>query len=362
MRILVIRRDNIGDLVCTTPLFAALRARYPHAHIAALVNSYNADVLDGNPDVDAVHVYTKLKHRLPGQSAIGIVCARLRMLRALRREPFDYIILASSGFNRHGLRFARQLRRRNVVGFANGSEPGARHITIKVPAEPYANLHEVQILTLLAQAIDVPRADGPLRIFAKRSCLQVWLERIPELRTARRPWLAVHVSARKPACQWPAENWTDFIGRLVSGGMGVVVVWAPGSASDPRHPGDDEKAAEILAPYTSNPLVRPAPTSTLIELIAVLRLCQAFIGGDGGAMHIAAALGLPILALFDDVAATKYRWHPWIVPHEIVASGNARIADATVEQLAAAWQRLTRRVHLAASTPESSPSGAPARG
>ena len=73
MKILVIRRDNIGDLVCTTPLFAALRARYPQAHIAALVNSYNAAVLEGNRDVDAVYAYTKLKHRAPGDSAFGIV-------------------------------------------------------------------------------------------------------------------------------------------------------------------------------------------------------------------------------------------------------------------------------------------------
>src|SRR5262249_46468920 len=48
-RILVVRRDNIGDLVCATPLLAALRRQFPGAHIAALVNSYNAAVLAGNP-------------------------------------------------------------------------------------------------------------------------------------------------------------------------------------------------------------------------------------------------------------------------------------------------------------------------
>ena len=57
--ILVIRRDNIGDLVCTTPLITALRQRFPKAWIGALVNSYNARVLDGNPDQDEVFIYTK---------------------------------------------------------------------------------------------------------------------------------------------------------------------------------------------------------------------------------------------------------------------------------------------------------------
>ena len=54
-RILVIRRDNIGDLVCTLPLFRALRRQLPEAHLAALVTSYTAAVLDGNPDLDAIY-------------------------------------------------------------------------------------------------------------------------------------------------------------------------------------------------------------------------------------------------------------------------------------------------------------------
>ena len=60
---LVIRRDNIGDLVCTLPLIVALRKRHPKARIEALVNSYNRDVLQGHPALDAVHAYTKGKHR-----------------------------------------------------------------------------------------------------------------------------------------------------------------------------------------------------------------------------------------------------------------------------------------------------------
>ena len=53
-RILVIRRDNIGDLACTTPLLRALRSQLPDAYLAALVTQYNAAVLAGNPDLDAV--------------------------------------------------------------------------------------------------------------------------------------------------------------------------------------------------------------------------------------------------------------------------------------------------------------------
>ena len=63
-KILVIRRDNIGDLVCTTPLFQALRKRFPDAYLCALVNSYNLAVLENNPDVDRVYAF-----RFLGRSA-----------------------------------------------------------------------------------------------------------------------------------------------------------------------------------------------------------------------------------------------------------------------------------------------------
>jgi len=73
-RILVIRRDNIGDLVCTTPLIFALRERFPFAHIAALVNTYNEPVLSGNAAIDAV--YTCEKRKAPRGEALHCFCLR----------------------------------------------------------------------------------------------------------------------------------------------------------------------------------------------------------------------------------------------------------------------------------------------
>ena len=70
-RILVIQRENIGDLVCATPLLRTLRAQHPNAYIAAYVNSYNAPVLMGNDDLNAVFFYAKAKHLEAGQSAVG---------------------------------------------------------------------------------------------------------------------------------------------------------------------------------------------------------------------------------------------------------------------------------------------------
>src|SRR2546427_4349754 len=87
-RILVIRRDNIGDLVCTTPLIFALRERFPRAHIAALVNTYNEPVLSGNTAIDAVHAYEKGKHRGEKGSIVSVYAARLKLIMRLRKERY----------------------------------------------------------------------------------------------------------------------------------------------------------------------------------------------------------------------------------------------------------------------------------
>ncbi|HJY76571.1 MAG TPA: glycosyltransferase family 9 protein [Burkholderiales bacterium] len=328
-RILVVRRDNIGDLVCATPLLAALRRQFPGAHIAALVNSYNAAVLAGNPDVDAVHVYTKLKHRGPAESWIATVLASWRLLSALRTPPFDHVILAKSGFDRHGLAMARRLRSRNIVGFA--------------PEEPIdQELHEVEVVMKLAARLGVAGPPGPVRVFAVPERIARWRSRLPN---GPRRWIALHISARKPEKTWPAGHFLDLAKRLGRDpGIGFVLLWAPGPAGDPRHPGDDARAAEVTRAADAGVPLFAARTETLEDLIAALALCRAFIGSDGGAMHLAAGLGLPIVALFENIASKQRHWHPWQVPYEIVAPETGDFSAIPVDRVEQAWVRLCARL------------------
>ena len=98
MKFLVVRRDNIGDLVLTTPVFAALKAHFPGARVEALANTYNAPILEGHPDLDAVHAYKKDKHLDPGESRLANWTARLAQYMRLRRSRFDTVIVASPGW------------------------------------------------------------------------------------------------------------------------------------------------------------------------------------------------------------------------------------------------------------------------
>src|SRR4029077_17964301 len=163
-RILVIRRDNIGDLVCTTPLIFALRERFPRGHIAALVNTYNEPVLSGNPAVDAVYAYEKGKHRGEKRSIVSVYADRLKLIFRLRRERFDYAVLATPGFEPRSLRLARLIGARHVLG---NNEPGKvpPRLDIALIYDSSANRHQVEEVFGLVRALGVDGAPPPARVF-----------------------------------------------------------------------------------------------------------------------------------------------------------------------------------------------------
>jgi ADP-heptose:LPS heptosyltransferase len=334
-RILVVRRDNIGDLVCTTPLLDALRGALPGAHIAALVNSYNAEVLARNPALDAVHVYTKLKHRAPGSSALAPLLARVGLIRRLRRERFDLAILARSGFDRHGLNFVRLLGIPCVVGFAP-AEGTPRGISDPLPVPENARLHEVEAVWKLLAPLGIEAVPGPLRMFPDPTRVAAWRAKF-----GGAPVLAVHVSAREATRQLAAEKWVDYLRGLsvAAPRLRLALFWSPGAEDDPRHPGDDAKARLILD-ACADLGVFACPTATLDDLTAGLAACAAFVGADGGAMHVAVACGLPTVGLFENSPFKLAHWYPWQVSHETVASPTFAIGDIEPQEIVAATRRL----------------------
>ena len=321
MKILVIRRDNIGDLVCTTPLFAALRQHYPHAPIEALVNSYNGPVLAGNPDLDHVYVYSKYKHVAATQSHIAWLRDRLALLWQLRRQKFDLIILAKSSFDQQGLRFARQIGGRKILGFAPVDGRNA-DLDIDVPEGPGEHEHEVELIFRLLP---------PLGIDARPGSLKVMPVRASDLSAiAPTPPVAIHISAREAERKWPIYKWIGLIRQLLATTTStVMLLWAPGSLNDPAHPGEDELAAALLEVLSESERQRvlPRPTRTLPELVAALSEARLLICCDGGALHIAAGLGKPVVGLFQNHMIKYNHWYPWGVPHQVVRAPVSRVED-----------------------------------
>lgn len=337
-RILVIRRDNIGDLACTTPLIATLRERLPDAHIAALVNTYNEAVLAGNPAVDAVYAYEKGKHRSEARSILSVYIDRLRLVLSLRKERFDYAILATPGFAQRSLRLARWIGARHVLGYA---EPGKAHarLDIALPYDRDSTAHEVERVFGLLKALGINGPPPSMRVFPDAGVRREIEEALGRLGRDK-PVIGVHISARRKNQQWPAANFAALIRAIARRHPArFLLLWAPGEADNPKHPGDDDKARAVAGSCDDLPLL-PCPTGALSRLIAALSLCDRVVCVDGGAMHLAAALSKPTLCFFGD--SPPERWRPWKTPHELLQPASRDLKDLGVDQALAGFERLMR--------------------
>jgi ADP-heptose:LPS heptosyltransferase len=324
--ILVIRRDNIGDLVCTTPLLHELRRQLPRARIECLVTRYNQAVLANHPDIDALHAYTKAKHRDPGESVLGLHWQRLRTVLGLRRQGFDWVLLPGGG-NASALRFARWVAGRQVL--------------VRDEQDQVAGPHEVEqcchLLSRLGLAYETP---APHIVAAAGE--QAGIRRLLPVHGPATRLIGIHISARKPSQRWPAESFADLARRLAAENCALLLLWAPGRSDNPQHPGDDDKAETIMTMTKGLPIT-PVPTRRLEELIAALSLCDGVVCGDGGAMHLAAGLGKSIVCLFGQ--STVARWHPWAVPHVVLQDASLDVSRICVDQVMRACHSLFEKGH-----------------
>ena len=333
-RCLVIRRDNIGDLVCTTPVFEALRGRFPRAWIGALVNSYTAPVLAGNPNLDAVFTYRKAKHRNPGESALAVYWQTWRMLRTLQGLRIDLVVLASPGWQASAANLARWVRPRQVLGFTHpGSSPD-----LAVPAATAGMLHQVEntFRILLPLGVDI-RPPAP-RIYPDAVLVAGWQER---LQAARGPVVGVHISAREADRRWPEEHFSELIRRLLrDADIRVVMTWAPGAGDRKEFPGDDAAAASIIRAVGDKRLLA-VPTESLADLIASISVCDIMICSDGGPVHLAAAQSRPVVALFG--SEHPELWYPWGVPYRLLRKPSLQVKDIQVDEVLQAAHALIGR-------------------
>lgn len=328
-RILVIRKDRIGDLVCTTPMLEALKKKYPLADVRVLTSEYNYDVLIDNPDVNKVYVYQKTKY-VPGiLNRLKKILTRLKLIKELKRWNPALIVLAAAP-DKHGLNFARQINSKKVLGWevlGNSDQPD---FLLRLRKDSY--MHEVQFTLELLKPLEIKNESIPLKIFYDQKIVTEILRALPPAKKR----IAIQISA-KPRRRWGVENYIKLVNEILGKYLEVQVLlfWSPGKRDHPTYPGDDEDSEYLIQTVNSSRLI-PIKTLRPRDLINGLQLCDLFVGNDGGAMHIACALKKPIIALFECRPEKLNRWYPWQVQHSIIHSGdplNPEVKNISVDQV-----------------------------
>jgi lipopolysaccharide heptosyltransferase I len=297
-RILLIKLSSLGDVIHALPTLEALRSLYPEGHITWLVEDTNAPVVAGHPALDEVWPVPRPRsgNGLFGKNLLKM----LQTARRLREAPFD-LVIDLQGLMKSAL-WVALARSPRKVGYDRTRELSYLPLTERlIPYDPEA--HAVWRYLNVARHLGAPA--GPPR-FRLGLSLPEDLSRLVSLATGQ-PLAVLHPGARWPTKLWPGAYWAHLAGWLAhEKGFQVVIT---GSAAD------REMVADIAA-QTGAPLINLAGRTSLAELAALLQRARLAVTTDTGPMHLAAALGTRVVALFGPTA--PWRTGPFGEGHEVV--------------------------------------------
>ena len=330
MEILIIRRDNIGDMLCVTPAIRALREAYYDIKISVFCNSYNKPVIENNNDLSCIYSYKKGKHATD-KSFFRAIWGKIALILSLRRKNFDYIILASSAVKKRDYKLAKFIGSKKIIGYSDGSIVKRKHdiLYFQPPTSSEKVKHEVEYVYDLFRVFEISKNIPKMQLTALNSKNK---KKNSYIKT-----IGVNISARKVSQRWPLERFIELINDL-SNKYKVLIFWSPGSSSEPTHPGDDESAKLIHERLTNTTNSILYQTSSLHELFEGISLCDLMVTPDGGAMHISAALNKPVVCLFGD--SNLFQWHPWGVKFEAIQKESRNVRDIKFEEVRSSVQKL----------------------
>ncbi|NMP28732.1 glycosyltransferase family 9 protein [Rahnella sp. SAP-1] len=332
MKILLIRRDNIGDLILTTPLIATL-AGQKNTSVDLLVNTYNKDVLEGNPHIGKVHLYCKSHHRKPGQTLVGVYLQRLKTILSIRLARYDVAIVGSS--DKRPLLWAKLSGAKRIIAIGNESP---ECVTDQVL--PLKNVHIVESLNALATPLGINETPGPLELYVSEHEVAQMAAKYPLKKDL--PVYGLQISARKPKQRWQIDKFIELAHRLCAReACQLVLFWSPGASDNPEHPGDDLNAQRIISACEDINLTA-IPTRSIRELMAAMSLCDQIITSDGGALHIAAGVHKPVVALFGNSDACY--WGPWQVPCAVIKAPEENVGLLEVDDVCRQFIELREKV------------------
>jgi heptosyltransferase-3 len=287
-RILVVATRQIGDVLLTTPLVRAARARWPQARIEVLGQAGTLGMLRGNPDIDET---IEAPVRLGGTSA-------LKLFGRLWRR-YDLALITDVGDRAHLMGWIASRNRSGIIPPKGGSNWWKRalldHVVVAVGdrGEVHAAVEKVALLSPWVDIERIPLRVVPPEATALPAAVQSQLGASA---------IVVHAPSMWAYKQWPPAHFKVLVQGLLAAGHQVVLT---GSASGR----DRECIAPLLGLDQAPRLLDLSGRLDFNQLVTLLRGAALYIGPDTSVSHLAAAAGVPVLAIFGPT--NPMRWAPW---------------------------------------------------
>lgn len=307
-RVLVTKLRFHGDVLLTSPVFTALKQRHPHLEIDALIYRETREMLSLHPHVAAIHCIDRNWKKL---GVTGHLRAELELIRGLRARQYDLLIHLTEHWRgpilKHllgiPLAVTEMYSRRQHSRFWQRSfthqypKPSTRHkvenhldALRRIGVYPPPEHRALQL---------VPGADAQARADVKLAALGL----------AGQSFVVIHPTSRFLHKCWSVDGMAQLIDALQPH-IPVLLTAAPDKT-------ELAMVDAIRAQTRTNPATLAGQLS-LKELAHCIGAAQLFVGVDSAPMHMAAAVGTPLVALFGPTSQTV--WGPWLTPHRIIST------------------------------------------
>lgn len=293
-KILITRTDRIGDVLLSTPAIKALRKSFPQSHVALMVRPYARDIALGNPYLDEVIIYDKYRAQRSFWKSMAFAWG-------LRKKRFDLALILHPTNRMHLVSALAGIKRR--VGF---NRKLGFLLTDKIEHQKQqGQKHELEYTLDVLRTLGFEPEDKDLFMPIRKDS-EMYIEELLSRETAGRAcgkMVALHPGASCPSKIWPAERFAQVADKL-AGEFKVRVVVVAG-------PDDVDKGKKLISLMRCG-CIDACGRTTLSQLASLLRRCCLFISNDSGPVHIAAAVGVPVVAIFGrgQPGLSPRRWGP----------------------------------------------------
>ena len=285
---LLIRSTNwIGDAIMTTPAIRAIRKGFPDARIFILVKPWVAPVFENSPHIDNLIIYDE-----DGRHKGNV--GKLRLAKDLRRYGFDAAILLQNAFEAALIAFLSGIPVR--IGY--NTDARQMLLTHKILCtNKIKKEHQTKYYLSILKGIGMDTGSRDLYLQLNQQdrlrARKILMEQGP---SGDFKWVGINPGATfGPAKQWPIDRYAQ-LADLISeyANSRVIVFGGP----------QDRKLGKDISREMRNRPVDLSGKTTLGEAMALIEECTLFVTNDSGLMHVAAALDVPLIAIFGSTNST----------------------------------------------------------
>lgn len=284
MKILLVKLGAVGDVVHTLPALHSLRKSFPDAFIAWVVEKKALQVIRDNPDIDEIIIFER-KELEKTYKEEGLFAA-LRFLfqfgKQLKSYNFDIAIDFQTLFKSGIITYLSGAKKR--VGFDKWRELNKLFTNSRLKSN---KKHTIDKYLDLVESLGASPDSAPVKIYYSKEDDNYIANFIKAGALEGKKWIAINPGASWTSKLWGSERYAMLCDLLNEASIAHVVIWGPG---------EEKIVSDIVEKAKNKPLL--APPTTIKQLACLLEQSALYVGGDTGPMHMAVAMGTPVLGIF----------------------------------------------------------------